>query len=502
MISKKCFQNINTNKKKEHKKTKNKKKGKKGKKNDKNNKEKKENGRETSQKFYLFKDPPKRVPVLKRYFKVNPQQSKQNQKSNTKQQSKSKSKGKKVIIMSFNAIDINEFDRVVIPFESMAKTNRNNITTKNNENRGKKTKKNENNNKQKQSLNGMNIDEFETESKESSATEWSRNTVNNAIEMKGDGNRFRFWDGIYHDIEFVIFSFFSDIRELMSLRRVNKQFFQMIENSPAFLRNGIQCWFHRTSQIAVNENNSETILLCLGYGVTPRFFQNQNIMSHGSNDECKSNEKKTTLANQIFGIEKNESQRNYFNSIRAAIGNYEMISCIDTTFDLLSSDAFETFGIRKNVFNDRKFTHFMPLYLSKSHGKISAKLIEKYVLQLFDKNGPYFNKDCQCSDRNHMPLFESNEGYYGYYKRFRPKAKQLFTALFNKYAIVAVKTGSMIMRRSDLKRYLADCGSSINNNIVDQVWTQMRRYYSDKFVRLEDFMEYFECNLMNQFGGI
>ena len=79
-------------------------------------------------------------------------------------------------------------------------------------------------------------------------------------------------------------------------------------------------------------------MLCLGYGVIPKSdFTNNNP---------------TTLYNQLFGSD----------TIRREIGHYEMIQSIDVTFDLLSSDAFDNFNIRKTVFNDRNFEHFLPLY--------------------------------------------------------------------------------------------------------------------------------------------
>ena len=56
-----------------------------------------------------------------------------------------------------------------------------------------------------------------------------------------------------------------------------------------------------------------------------------------------------------------------------------MIASIETTFDLLSSDAFLKFNIHKSVFNDRQFTHFIPLYLNEKHGKESMKKMDKFI---------------------------------------------------------------------------------------------------------------------------
>ena len=109
-------------------------------------------------------------------------------------------------------------------------------------------------------------------------------------------------------------------------------------------------------------------MLCLGYGITPRYFQNKS--KYGTRNTIAN----PTLRDQLFGSQ----------NIANKIGHLEMISSIDTTFDLLSIDAFVNFNIRRNMFNDGKFTHFIPLYLHKKHGQKAMKQMDKFVLQIWN----------------------------------------------------------------------------------------------------------------------
>jgi ubiquitin-protein ligase/Mg-chelatase subunit ChlD len=52
------------------------------------------------------------------------------------------------------------------------------------------------------------------------------------------------------------------------------------------------------------------------------------------------------------------------------------------SFDFLSHDAFKQ-GVRNNVWKDRDFDYFIPLYINKSHGKISLPLAEKCITDLW-----------------------------------------------------------------------------------------------------------------------
>ena len=53
-----------------------------------------------------------------------------------------------------------------------------------------------------------------------------------------------------------------------------------------------------------------------------------------------------------------------------------MIKCINLTFDLLSSDAFEKFNVCNTASNDCKFTHFIPLFLNEKHGEKAMKKMD------------------------------------------------------------------------------------------------------------------------------
>ena len=106
-------------------------------------------------------------------------------------------------------------------------------------------------------------------------------------------------------------------------------------------------------------------MLCLGVGVNPIYFDTTTT---------------TTLEGQIFGSP----------YLSDKIGHLKMIKSIDTTFDLLSSDAFVKFGIRNTVFNDCKFTHFIPLYINEKHGEKAVKKMDKFVLKLWNKNSKHF----------------------------------------------------------------------------------------------------------------
>ena len=106
-------------------------------------------------------------------------------------------------------------------------------------------------------------------------------------------------------------------------------------------------------------------MLCLGLGVNPVYFNTP-----------------TTLEGQIFGSP----------HLSDRIGNLQMIKSINTTFDLLSSDAFVKFGIRNTVFNDCKFTHFIPLFINEKHGKQAMEKMDEFVLKLWNKN----SKEHKC----------------------------------------------------------------------------------------------------------
>ena len=107
-------------------------------------------------------------------------------------------------------------------------------------------------------------------------------------------------------------------------------------------------------------------MLCLGLGVTP-------VKAAG----------KTSLEAQLFGSEK----------IKKTIGHLQMFKCINPTFDLLSSDAYVKYNVRNAVSNDCKFTHFIPLYINKTHGEKAMKKMDKFVLKLWNIN---HNKQQEC----------------------------------------------------------------------------------------------------------
>ena len=106
-------------------------------------------------------------------------------------------------------------------------------------------------------------------------------------------------------------------------------------------------------------------MLCLGLGVNPVYFDTP-----------------TTLEGQIFGSP----------YLSDRIRHFKMIKSIDTTFDLLSSDAIVKFDIRNTIFNDCKFTHFIPLFINEKHGKQAMKKMDKFVLKLWNKN----SKEYKC----------------------------------------------------------------------------------------------------------
>jgi len=56
------------------------------------------------------------------------------------------------------------------------------------------------------------------------------------------------------------------------------------------------------------------------------------------------------------------------------------------SFDFISQEAYKS-GVRNNVWKDRDFDCFIPLYINKSHGKYSLPAAEKYILELWNTSG-------------------------------------------------------------------------------------------------------------------
>ena len=152
-------------------------------------------------------------------------------------------------------------------------------------------------------------------------------------------------------------------------------------------KDSIKCWFHRCASLPSNELNfknknkntsknanaaNEMSLLLLGYGISPKYFNNYDM---------KGNYTGTLFHKQLFCDEKRKES--LATPIINKIGHVEVMESIETTFDLLSSDAFDNFQIRKTIFKDRQFTHFLPLYINKKHGKLCLKSIESYTMKLF-----------------------------------------------------------------------------------------------------------------------
>ena len=70
-----------------------------------------------------------------------------------------------------------------------------------------------------------------------------------------------------------------------------------------------------------------------------------------------------------------------------------LVQSTDTTFDLLSMEAFEKHKIRSTAFNDHKFTHSMPLWIENEHGELCMKKLPEFTKRLFSNhkivNGGY-----------------------------------------------------------------------------------------------------------------
>ena len=55
------------------------------------------------------------------------------------------------------------------------------------------------------------------------------------------------------------------------------------------------------------------------------------------------------------------------------------------SFDFISHEAFKL-GVRNNVWKDRDFDWFIPLFINRSHGKYTLPLAERCILQLWNSS--------------------------------------------------------------------------------------------------------------------
>ena len=176
---------------------------------------------------------------------------------------------------------------------------------------------------------------------------------------------FAFWDGMYQDLENSVLKFLN-VRDLQILSRVARRFQSLVNNSRIIQKDSIKCWFYHSS------NHFDGHRLCLGLGITPKFFSGNSNFQTRLRDQFEQ-------FSQIFP----QKYESYFEKLISSIGDYPLLQSIDTTFDLLSMEAFEKHKIRSTVFNNCKFTHFMPLWIENKHGELCMEKLEEYTKRLF-----------------------------------------------------------------------------------------------------------------------
>ena len=187
---------------------------------------------------------------------------------------------------------------------------------------------------------------------------------------------FGFWDGLYQDLENLVLKFLT-VHDLQILSRVAKKFEFLVNNSKIIQKNSIKCWFYHSP------NHFDGHRLCLGLGVKPKFF---TTIDNGYDSIGNVTNFQIHLRRQFERLCKifPQEYESYFTKLISSIGDRRLLNSLDTSFDLLSSEAFEKHGIRNSVFNDYSFTHFIPLWIENKHGELCMKKLPEYIRRIFD----------------------------------------------------------------------------------------------------------------------
>ena len=185
---------------------------------------------------------------------------------------------------------------------------------------------------------------------------------------------FCFWDGMYNDLEYSVLNYLN-VGDLLSLSCVSKRFELLVHNSRIIQKNRVQCWFYGSP------NHFDGHRLCLGVVVKPPFNDDNCILKDEAHALCLSDEFKSLR--KVFS----KDYESYFEQLIESIGQYPVLKSIDTTFDLLSSNAFRKHNCRNLLFggfhNFNDFSRFIPLWIDNNHGKLCRKHLSQCIRKLF-----------------------------------------------------------------------------------------------------------------------
>eukprot|EP01084_Bolivina_argentea_P254615 428081_1 len=178
------------------------------------------------------------------------------------------------------------------------------------------------------------------------------------------------YDMLYVVIEEKIISFLA-VSELFIFSRVSKHFKDLVNNTNSIQMHRFSCWYHRidlrSAKLLSNQKNSNKYVInkkkkinildgydmnvlnkfVLGYGIEPKFYGN---------------------------VDRNNKL------------NFNRLQSCETTFDLLSYDAFDNWDVRTTVWKEKTFSHYIPIYINKKHGEKSLKILEKCCVAIFGKH--------------------------------------------------------------------------------------------------------------------
>eukprot|EP01084_Bolivina_argentea_P153481 267613_1 len=198
-----------------------------------------------------------------------------------------------------------------------------------------------------------------------------------------------YWSKLmYPDLETAVIDFLTII-DLLSVVRVSKAFDKMVNNSKYLEMNKYSCWFHRidlrysalsrvrSKNQRVEEQDLIANNLILGYGITPQWLAGcTNFKSFFSEFQTKNDSIK--IAKKRFSL---------VNVSRDPHLRFPILKKTETTFDLFSSDAFSNCNVRVTPRKDKRFTHFIPMYISGTHhGKRALDLEKSFTLSVYQAN--------------------------------------------------------------------------------------------------------------------
>eukprot|EP01084_Bolivina_argentea_P254618 428087_1 len=186
----------------------------------------------------------------------------------------------------------------------------------------------------------------------------------NKIQINNEEKRNYFFKYVCKENELIILSYLQ-ICDCIMLSKTCVHFETLIKCTNKIQMDKYRCWYHRIDLSCMHEEDNKDLIL--GYGITPKIYGQDSIFKCG----FKKREVKYT--------------DDEFECIEKEIVRFPMLQTVSTTFDLLSKNAFEQFGVRYTLWKDMSFTHWIPIYIVKQHGEKSLILFEKICMKIFGK---------------------------------------------------------------------------------------------------------------------